>query len=99
MKWLKELSPLVAVVVLYVWAMRHDKKSTVDTIKMLSDCFVKPLQEGIQESLGSMRVIVQNHFQHDLEERLADREERREMRKAIQELTQQVKIANHNNKT
>jgi len=99
MGWLKEVTPLVAVVVLFVWAMRHDKKSTVATIKMLSECFVKPLQEGIQQNQESLKAMIANHFQHDLEARLEDRGERQEMRKAIQELTRQVKIANHNGKT
>lgn len=99
LEWLGKLSPLVAIVLLYGWAMYHDKRSTIDTIKTLSDCFVEPLQEGIQQSLNSTRTMVQNHFQHDLEERREDREERRRMREAIQELTKQVKIANHNDKT
>jgi len=91
MEWLRTLSPIVAVVVLFVYAMKHDKQSSLDTIETLSKCFVEPLQKGIQEGLATLSNTIGNHLKHDLETRIEDRTERKEMRKAIEALTDQIK--------
>lgn len=76
---LKELSPLVAVVVLFVWAMRHDKKSTIETMKTLSQYYVGPLQNSL-ESMASTLIEVQRE----------DREEHREILKILSVLIDRV---------
>lgn len=94
-KWIEALSQLtplvaiglllVAVVALFVYAQRHDKKSTLDTIKVVSETIVVPLRDSMKESVEGMNVavaglqksvdrnatVIENHFAHDAEDREA----------------------------
>jgi len=75
---------IVVVVALFVYAQKHDKKSTIETIKTVSETIVEPLAQAQRESVGELKTVVTNHLEHD-------REERTETRLAIQEHTEVLK--------
>jgi len=75
---------VVVVVALFVYALRHDKRSTIETIRTVSETIVEPLAEAQRESVGQLKEVVSNHLDHD-------REERTETRLAIREHTEVLK--------
>lgn len=90
MSWLKLLENLplaVAMLIVLVWAIRQNSKSTIATIETISKHIVEPLKEGIEKSIETVQAEVRQISQHDLEERLADREDRRLTREAFERMT------------
>lgn len=100
MGWIEALgtlSPVVAIVVLYVWSQKQSQKSTIETIDKISECFVQPITSGLQEGLkdmkeavGEMKLAVTNHL-HDVEVRLErDSEDRKEHTEALERLVKKI---------
>jgi hypothetical protein len=80
MTWVKLLENLplaVAMLIVLVWAIRQNNKSTITTIETISKHIVEPLKNGIEKSVEAVQSEVRQVSQRDLEERLEDREDRR----------------------
>lgn len=102
---LSALSPLVAIalllvgiVALFVWSRKADSKSTLDTMKLLSECYVKPISDAMESvgtnmtsAVGEMKTAVTNHY-HDIETRLQqDGVDREGQRRAFEDLVKCIK--------